>query len=126
MTIYYAQLISHAEDEAARNGISFPRAALVVMTSRLAESVGDLPDSLRRRFDEASRVWDGSPVEPPSFELERVECWRFLEAKNDGSSTQIADREDAAVRALICILPNEVPDEGDTYLTLEFFASMFE
>jgi hypothetical protein len=42
----------------------------------------------------------------------------------NGSSSVISDREDLAVRALLCVLWDEVPTSDDFEMTLEFFAPL--
>ena len=65
-----------------------------------------------------------SPVDRPLAGL-AAECWSYLEAKN-GNSTTVADREDVAVRTLLCVLWDEVPDAEELDSTLDYFVSLVD
>jgi len=50
----------------------------------------------------------------------RVKCWDFLEAK--GRDVDIEDNEDAAVRALFCVMyPDRVSDEDFVQVSFQWF-----
>jgi hypothetical protein len=65
-----------------------------------------LPHALKKYAGLASVYWGRGVGSDKELEDARLICWKFLEEK--GSSAQIVDVEDAAVRALICVLYGEL------------------
>jgi hypothetical protein len=80
-----------------------------------------LPVGLDQYVELASAYWRHGEGSAQGIEDARVQCWRFLEIK--GHTTGIADAEDAAVRALICLLYHKSHDEEHLADTAEFFLS---
>lgn len=78
-----------------------------------------LPISLDQYVDLASAYWERGEGSAQEIESARVQCWKFLERKSH--TTGIADAEDAAVRALICLLNHESQDKWYVADTAEFF-----
>lgn len=65
-----------------------------------------LPHALKEYAGLASRYWGRGVGSAKELEDARLICWKFLNEK--GSSEEIIDAEDAAVRALICVLYGEL------------------
>jgi len=83
-----------------------------------------LPETGRKAFNFATSFWlegDGAAV---GLLAARIECWSYLDAK--GRSTDINDVEDAAMRALICVLYAEPESEDFSADTVRWFANMFD
>jgi hypothetical protein len=80
-----------------------------------------LPVELVQYVELASAYWGHGEASAQGIEDARVQCWMFLERK--GHATGIADAEDAAVRALICLLYRESHDEHHVADIAEFFLS---
>lgn len=86
------------------------RTVMRVMTRWIGLARADLPTVGLTALSVAEEHW---VKDIPSDLLEsRVACWRYLDAKN-GNSTTIGDREDHAMRALICVLFDDEEDLGD-------------
>jgi hypothetical protein len=84
-------------------------AALMPELCDLVERHEDLlPHELKRYMALASRYWKNRVGSSKDLEAARIACWEFLEKK--GRSTGIVDAEDAAIRALICVLYDESID----------------
>lgn len=96
-----------------------------IMTLKTIAMAKDLPDELREDLAAAARRWLTSESPLLSMEVARVAAWRFLEAKNSGSTTSM-ERTDVAVRALICVLWDEADEDGDMEDGLESFAQLAE
>ena len=113
-------LFAEVEQVAATSNCDSADASMQVMCIRTLEMTKAVPPGLRPALvDSASRWLVGN--ETPSLEPARVACWQFLEGKN-GNSTTINDREDVAVRALICVLCDEPDDDLD--MSIDFFESL--
>ena len=78
-----------------------------------------LPINLEQYVELASAYWGRGEGSAQEIEDARVECWNFLDGK--GHVTGIASAEDAAVRALICLLYHKSKDEDQVADTAEFF-----
>lgn len=84
-------------------------AALMPELCGLVERHEDLlPHGLKTYVELASRYWKGRVGSSKELESARIACWDFLEKK--GRSTGVVDAEDAAIRALICVLYDESID----------------
>lgn len=113
-------LISAIDAVATTRGIELGDAAMLVMT-KITEQMAALPEQLLDGLTAARQRWVTRSEQPEGLTPWRVAAWEFLDAKN-GSSTEIADDEDAAVRALICVLWDEGITSADDYdMTLDFF-----
>ena len=83
-----------------------------------------LPGVGRNALDAAKAFWLDGTGRGEGLLAARVECWNFLDAK--GSSTDIRDREDAAMRAVICVLYAVPESEDFSAETVRWFAAMFD
>ncbi len=83
----------------------------------------DLPQLGRSALALARRYWTSDDGVPRVLLEARVQCWEYLDVKN-GDSTTIADREDHAMRALICCLYGETQEPGDCFDSVSFFFEM--
>lgn len=108
--------------EEAEQGVSGSFAATMKAIILLMEGVhDDLPPVGVAALAEARRAWFGSG-DGASFVDARVECWNYVQRKNE-SSTLIRDREDQALRGVICCLYAE--DEiGDVFMAAEVVHGM--
>lgn len=123
MNVSHAALLAETNRLAEASGIGIGVAALKVMTLGVMAMARELPESLRYALALACERWYAGATDAASLQAASVDCWDFLEAKH-GTSTVIADRTDAAVRALICVLWDEVPGVDEVDMTLEFFAPL--
>jgi len=85
----------------------------------------ELPAIGRSGLVVAQEYWTGNGRATSDLDDARVGCWQYLDAKN-GDSTTIRDREDHAVRALICVLGNKPEQASDHFDTLVFFFEMLD
>jgi len=92
-----------------------------VLTTALDLVRDDLPGVGRSALSMAEGRW--LKGEPGNLTASRIACWEYLQARN-GNSTAIADREDFAMRALICVL-YEDEDQSDIGETVGFALDMF-
>lgn len=123
MTVTHERLSELAKQFEARTGSSEGSATLRVMAIVVMAMAGEIPESLQSAFMSATQRWYAGQSTLGSLQSASVACWEYLEAKN-GSSTEINDRSDIAVRALICVLWDEEPDDDDLQMTLDFFAPL--
>jgi hypothetical protein len=83
-----------------------------------------LPEVGRKALASATLFWLEDKGQAEDLVAARVSCWEYLDAK--GRSTEIKDKEDAAMRAIICVLYAE-PDSADfSAETLRWFAEMLD
>lgn len=123
MSIEYADLRDEVRRAAALAAVSEGVAAMMVMTFGVMAMAREVPPSLRAALVQGCARWLAGARTNGALEEARVECWKFLEAKH-GDSTTIADREDIAVRALICVLWDEADEGDDLEMGLDFFAQI--
>lgn len=110
-------LADEAKQGASGTFIATMKAIILLMEGVQA----DLPAVGAAALAEARRVWFGSG-DPARLVDARVECWNYLQSKNE-SSTVIRDREDQALRGVICCLYPE--DEiGDVFMAAEVVHDM--
>lgn len=83
-----------------------------------------LPETGRKAFGLATSFWLEGEGPAEGLLAARIECWSYLDAK--GRSTEIIDVEDAAMRALICVLYAEPESEDFSADTVRWFADMFD
>ena len=84
--------------------------AMVVRCGALIDELGSLPPALQPTVDALRRGWESGQPSLQSLEEARVAMWHFLHAKNNGSSTTIADLTDRSIRAaLITTEPVQEP-----------------
>lgn len=122
MSLHYSDLRTEVRRVAAATSVTDGVAAMMVMTFGVMAMAREVPHQLRAGLVEACARWFA--VQPTgSLEEARVECWKFLEAKH-GNSTTVADREDMAVRALICVLWDEADEGEELEMGLDYFAQI--
>lgn len=83
-----------------------------------------LPKVGRDVLDMAEKFWLEGIGQADSLLAARVECWNYLDAK--GSGCDIRDPEDAAMRALICVLYAEPESDDFSAETVRCFANMLD
>ncbi len=109
-TVTEGELWAEVERVAAAEGVSMPVATMRVMTVTVMGFAGAVPPSLRGGLVDACGRWFADRGAQP-LEGARVAAWQFLRAKNGDSGT-VADRTDAVVRCLICVLWDEAHVTG--------------
>ncbi|MEZ1323876.1 hypothetical protein QIW46_21250 [Pseudomonas fluorescens] len=78
---------------------------------------------VRDAFAVAHRYWFEGAENDHELNAARIKCWGFLEAK--GRDVEIEDNEDAAVRALFCVMyPDRVSDEDFVQESFDWFFEM--
>lgn len=83
-----------------------------------------IPEIGQHSLDLAQKFWLEGKGQAEDLIVARVNCWNYLDAK--GRSSNILDREDAAMRAVICVLYTE-PDSDDFPAdTVRWFLDMFD
>jgi len=82
-----------------------------------------MPEFAGAYLDSASAFWLDGVADVQVLRTGRESCWEYLTAK--GSGVDVRDKEDAAIRALICVLRSgyEVEDSVESFL---WFADMFD
>jgi len=68
--------------------------------------------------------WLEGQGQPEDLVLARNQCWSYLDTK--GRGVRIEDQEDAAMRALICVLYPEPDNDDFSTDTMRWFADMFD
>lgn len=121
MDIDWGEFRSVIRRRANRDAVSEGTAAMAVMMLATMAMAGEIPAELRPALADAQERWISGRIPARTLEVWRVECWKFLESKN-GNSTAVVDREDLAIRALICLLWDEADEGGDLDLGLEYFS----
>ena len=92
------------------------------MTLCVMAMAAHVPDNLRPALQVAvSRWYVGASVATP-WEPFRIACWSYLDQSN-GDSVTIVDQTDIAVRALICVLDEELTVD-DYDMTTDFFGNL--
>ncbi|WP_426344819.1 hypothetical protein ACN9MU_15265 [Pseudoduganella sp. R-32] len=76
-------------------------------------------------LQQATRFWLDQSLDGTSLEDARISCWRYLNSKH-GNSTSIDDKEDAAMRALLCVLYEKPQSDEFTEESLYWFVDMFD
>lgn len=118
----YRQFIKAVDWFAELHQVPESDAALRVMVLCVMAMAADVPTELRPALQAAVGRWYVGTAAVAPWEPFRLACWQHLDDKN-GNSTTIADRTDTAVRALICVLGDEL--SADDYdMTLDFFGSL--
>lgn len=120
-------LVDAAIDRVAtEEGLAFGAAAMDVMVTVALAMGSALPRELRGVLVAASSRWfGGRRDEGVRLALLAQDCWSFLEAKH-GNSTTVVDREDVAVRTLLCVLWDEAPESEEFEMTVDYFVSMVD
>jgi hypothetical protein len=83
-----------------------------------------LPDVGQQALDRARNFWlDGKGAAEDLFDAQD-ECWKYLDAKSYGS--EIRNPDDAAMRAVVCVLSAEPDSEDFPSDSARFFADMLD
>src|SRR5262245_56581782 len=77
--------------------------ALMSAIGPLIVADDNLPDLFQASLEQVKVAWRAGNVDRDFLQSVKVECWEFLKAKH-GNSAAIVDREDRAVRAMLCVL----------------------
>jgi len=83
-----------------------------------------LPEVGRTALDLAGGFWLEGKGQATDLLAARVNCWNYLDTKH--RSVEIKDREDAALRAVICVLYVEPESEDFSVETVRWFATLFD
>jgi hypothetical protein len=83
-----------------------------------------LPEIGQRALDVAGAFWLEGKGQAADLLAARVDCWNYLDAKHRNS--EIKDQEDAALRAVICVLYAEPESEDFSSETVRWFAALFD
>jgi hypothetical protein len=116
----FSNRLANGKDEAqtARDVMKFMCAGIGMVLQD--EQVSPI---VRDAFAVAHRYWFEGAENDHELDAARIKCWDFLEAK--GLDVDIKDNEDAAVRALLCVMyPDRVPDEDFVQESFEWFFEM--
>ncbi|MGU3347078.1 hypothetical protein [Pseudomonas monsensis] len=118
--VHFSEQLSKgkAEAEAARNIMKFMCAGVGLVLQD--EEVSPI---VKSAFAAAHKYWFEREKNEKELNAVRVKCWDFLEAK--GRDVDIEDNEDAAVRALFCVMyPDRVSDEDFVQESFQWFFEM--
>ncbi|MGN7919883.1 hypothetical protein [Lysobacter sp. 22409] len=85
---------------------------------------GLLPETGRNALNSATTFWLDGQGRAADLLTARIDCWNYLDSKH--RSTDIKDREDAAMRAVICVLYAEPQSDDFSAETVRWFADMFD
>jgi hypothetical protein len=77
--------------------------ALMRAIGRLVADYGHLPPELHSRLIEVNAAWEEGNADKELLMSVKLECWAYLQAKS-GNSTTVADKEDRAIRAMLCLV----------------------
>lgn len=83
-----------------------------------------LPPVGENALGTAIRYWNSGAGSPKDLDAARVACWEFLDAK--GSNVAIKDEEDAAMRALLCVLQPSPRKDAHPADVANWFANMLD
>jgi hypothetical protein len=83
-----------------------------------------LPEVGRKALDCASRFWLEGEGTAQDLVDAQVECWRYLDAKS--YRPEIRDSDDAAMRAVVCVLCAEPDSEDFPSDSVRWFAEMLD
>lgn len=119
-----AQLETYLESVAQRVGIGEAHTILMPFMCRCLLLVQKfLPETGRDALNLATIFWLEGKGRAEDLLAARIRCWNYLEAK--GRSTDIRDQEDAAMRAVICVLYAEPQADDFSAESVRWFADMF-
>lgn len=83
-----------------------------------------LPEVGRNALDVAKAFWLDGTGQAEALLAARIECWGYLDDR--GSSTDVRDQGDAAMRAVICVLYTQPGSDDFSAETIRWFADMFD
>lgn len=102
------------------------RRSIDFMIAYLSDLKSPLPDVAERGLNVARKVRIGH-ADASELERARIECWKYLSERS--ASTETTSPLYCGVRAVICVLWDNVPQGGDVADLLDFFllvANRFE
>lgn len=85
---------------------------------------GGVPEVGKDALDVAENFWFEGKGEEKDILAARVACWSYLDAKHH--DVDIEGREDAAMRAVICVLYEKAESKDFLAETLRWFVSMLD
>lgn len=126
MSETYALVDQEIERLGVTEGLDASAAAMWLAAVSAMAKASALPRALRASLISACSRWFGEPTgaHPPLRQL-AADCWAYLETKH-GNSSSIVDREDIAIRTLLCVLDDEPPAAADLDMTIDFLVSMLD
>lgn len=83
-----------------------------------------LPETGQKALTLATSFWLVGVGAAEGLLAARVACWNYLAVK--GRGTEVQDAEDAAMRAVICVLYAESESDEFSVETARWFADMFD
>lgn len=83
-----------------------------------------LPEVGRNALYTARTFWLEGKGQAEDLLAAGVDCWKYLDAK--GRGVEIQDQEDAAMRAVLCVLRAEPESDDFPADAVRWFASMFD
>lgn len=83
-----------------------------------------LPETGRNALNLATAFWLSGQGQAEDLLTARIDCWNYLDSKH--RSTDILDREDAAMRAVMCVLYAEPEPDDFSAEAVRWFADMFD
>lgn len=83
-----------------------------------------LPETGRKALNSATAFWLRGQGQAEDLLTARIDCWNHLDFKH--RSTDILDREDAAMRAVMCVLYAEPKSDDFSAEAVRWFADMFD
>lgn len=83
-----------------------------------------LPDTGRNALSSATAFWLSGQGQAEDLLTARIDCWNYLDSKH--RSIDILDREDAALRAAMCVLYAEPESDDFSAEAVRWFADMFD
>jgi hypothetical protein len=98
------------------------RVVMKIMCQCLELVKAFLPPVGQTVLDVAKAYWLNSEGDEKNLAAARVDCWEFLDQK--GRGIEIKDSEDAAVRALLCVLNVEPTTEDFSTDSVRWFFAM--
>lgn len=107
---------------AAQQSGRTPKAhVMLVLLEHVRSEVPDMPYPTASAFQVADDFWRLQVGNPEDLLTSRVDCWKYLDAKN-GNSAIVSGRGDHLTRAVICLLYPESPyDANGLYDTVDWF-----
>jgi len=83
-----------------------------------------LPTVGKVAFEKAKEHWIEGIDHTNDLEALRIICWQYLD--NKGGRIDIKDKEDASMRALLCVLHTKIENEDFSSDTIEWFTDMLD
>lgn len=90
----------------------------------MAQVKMNLPAEGRSALDLAKLFWFEGSTRSQALVDARIECWNYLDTKAGGAG--VGDQEEAAMRAVICVLYPEPESDDFSAETARWFADMLD